>query len=1178
MYKNRHMAGLIAILLAIMLGVSPFATAQSTGVVSGFVFNDKNQDGFADSNEDALSDVEVALVKAEGESETAVSTTITNADGRFEFSGVADGSYYIKVLLPQGYLATPMAEGGSFLLPSAGSAARTPLFNALDGENLDLQLGASKKSAYIKVIAFGDENANGGRFSSEPLLSEALVEAIYEYGGAQYSIASALTDKTGTAYIKNMTPGTYRIAVTLPDPYIIGPMGQKQNLFYNCIVPQDSSRGLSEPFELSSGGSMGLAAGGVLTGKAEGQIYFDNNANGVKDSDEAGISGVLVSIENPASGVLREIVTDEEGRYLFDRLQEGSYLLSIELPEGMAFTKGGNVYSAFSSKASCNFNVTLGETTNMPPTGVLNAAKLTLKAFHDKQVNGVLDEGEFPFSGAKVILTADSETVEASTDKDGLAFFPVVPWGDINISLNLPEGQVFSLPSQEENGNFFGQHKAKSEDTKTISIKPGEEKKLLAAVTLPASISGTVFDDSNISGIYEEGEAFLSSVTVQAVNDSGEIIAEVQTDEKGQYVLSGLLPTQYKVRFALESPYIFSGESNTGAEMENKVVSQTPEYGETDVIELTAAEQLKAIDAAVFKSAVVNGSVLYGFEEEAFSNTLGGIEKVSVSLLDEDQNPVSQYTVAESDENGRFSLKGALPGNYYLKFTLPEGHVYSMPKLDASEFISDMFTLKSSEEKEFDTVYAVKTGSIKGQIFSDEDFDGVFSEKDIPLTGQYIKLVDSSGAENTAASDEHGNFEIKSLRPGNYKLNLSLPEEYLVSFAQNSLVEPALSNRSSTDIQLDMGADIVSDIAASPKKSIDVFTFYDNNLNAFKDDSDSPYQMGELSIYSERLNTKFDITTDASGKATIPELHIGDYNVKLKLPEDHVVLYPTAEFNDGTWEASFTVTQDTTDVSLAVVQFGGLSGSVWNIGGGQENISGIPVTLYYADGTAAGSAVSGQDGFFAFTNMYPGEYYIEAKLPSSFRFARSVDTQNRTSIIVSETEGNEKENGKSDAIMLNMGEYKTSQDIGMGAMGKLGDFAWLDLDGDGMQDEGEPGIPDLTIRVYQYGELAAETKTDAFGRYMFDSLYPGEYTIEALAPEELVSTLKQTEFILVASILEENQSGAVKAEGVMVPSDDANLNADLGFKLKTPGKYPANMMSLPKKDWTPLVPYEPTRR
>ena len=121
-------------------------------------------------------------------------------------------------------------------------------------------------------------------------------------------------------------------------------------------------------------------------------------------------------------------------------------------------------------------------------------------------------------------------------------------------------------------------------------------------------------------------------------------------------------------------------------------------------------------------------------------------------------------------------------------------------------------------------------------------------------------------------------------------------------------------------------------------------------------------------------------------------------------------------------------------------------------------------------------------------------------------------------------------------------------------------------------------IPDLAIRMYQYGELAAETKTDAYGRYMFDSLYPGEYTLVAIAPTELVSTRRQTEFILVGSILPENQTGEVKAEGVMVPSKARNLNADLGFKLVNPGVYPANMLNLPTKDWTPLVPYEPLRR
>ena len=147
---------------------------------------------------------------------------------------------------------------------------------------------------------------------------------------------------------------------------------------------------------------------------------------------------------------------------------------------------------------------------------------------------------------------------------------------------------------------------------------------------------------------------------------AGNIVSSTTSDENGNYTLSNLLPSEYKVRFVLKSPYIFSDASNTGAAMENKVVLQTPEYGETEAITLSPAENYLEVDAAVFKSALVNGSVLFGYPDEGFSGNLGGVEGVSVSLLDEDFMPVSEYTIASTDASGNFSLKGALPGKYYL--------------------------------------------------------------------------------------------------------------------------------------------------------------------------------------------------------------------------------------------------------------------------------------------------------------------------------------------------------------------------------------------------------------------------------------------------------------------------------------------------------------------------------
>ena len=50
----------------------------------------------------------------------------------------------------------------------------------------------------------------------------------------------------------------------------------------------------------------------------------------------------------------------------------------------------------------------------------------------------------------------------------------------------------------------------------------------------------------------------------------------------------------------------------------------------------------------------------------------------------------------------------------------------------------------------------------------------------------------------------------------------------------------------------------------------------------------------------------------------------------------------------------------------------------------------------------------------------------------------------------------------------------------------IGDFVWLDLDRDGIQDIGEPGISGVTVELYKCdGTLLASTVTDVNGLYYF---------------------------------------------------------------------------------------------
>lgn len=57
----------------------------------------------------------------------------------------------------------------------------------------------------------------------------------------------------------------------------------------------------------------------------------------------------------------------------------------------------------------------------------------------------------------------------------------------------------------------------------------------------------------------------------------------------------------------------------------------------------------------------------------------------------------------------------------------------------------------------------------------------------------------------------------------------------------------------------------------------------------------------------------------------------------------------------------------------------------------------------------------------------------------------------------------------------------------------IGNRVWGDVNGNGLQEEGEPGVPDIKIKLFKKsGELVGETFTDNGGYYFFDGLEAGD--------------------------------------------------------------------------------------
>lgn len=64
--------------------------------------------------------------------------------------------------------------------------------------------------------------------------------------------------------------------------------------------------------------------------------------------------------------------------------------------------------------------------------------------------------------------------------------------------------------------------------------------------------------------------------------------------------------------------------------------------------------------------------------------------------------------------------------------------------------------------------------------------------------------------------------------------------------------------------------------------------------------------------------------------------------------------------------------------------------------------------------------------------------------------------------------------------------------------GSIGSIVWIDYNKDGIQDNGEPGVPNITVNLYLCadGSSVATTTTDTQGNYLFENVGEDNYYIK----------------------------------------------------------------------------------
>ena len=1148
--KNLRLIAVSALICLLMLLAVAGAAAEMAGgaTVTGYVWLDSSGDGLRGGNESLLNRTEVTLERVVGSTTETVATVTTARDGLYSFTGLPAGDYCLAITLPNDHQFT-LHGLDSAALPASGRSGITPNFSVGENAVVTMDIGATKQASRLSMSAFEDQNANGGRMDSEPRVRDVTVNLMYDFGGKAYVIATETTNRTGECTFEDLSPATYYLSVTLPENFLPGPLGAKQSIYYNCLLPSKTNRCVSTVFTLSGKTSLGLSMGMVETGMASGSLWFDQDNDGARTASDRGLTEATVLLTSPEMSLTYDVAVNADGSYAIAHVMPGNYMLSVQLPDHMMFAPDDSAITDDARQGTVPVTVSAGQNALIAAVGAMPTTELSVFVYRDMDINGENNDGDTGYEGAIVAAYRNGALLrQAATDASGEALLSAIRGGSVEIVCTLKDGDIFTISGA---GNDFYSPGATKEIRIAAELPSGEATMLHAGVTQPATMSGDLYMSADNTGVYAPGSEMLAGFTVRAINENGEIAAETTTDAGGAFSFA-VLPSRHMARFLFIDPYIAAPYNETG----NVIEYQTQESGDTAYYDLTPGQALSGVRGALFAAGEVDGYVI--MDEPGVTT---GLEGVTATLLDEFGAPVSDFAYDVTDENGYFYIKGVLPGTYSILYTVPYNMAFTSPLTDQPEIESQPFVIEAMSRVKLPDVAAVRTGAVSGHVYhmlSKDNFAPL--EADISVTS-----VDTEAVYETRALDD-GEYILSGLRPGHYTLTVTLPDGYIVNEAPDSIIPLTLGSVASADFSIGLDENIIdADIVASLPASLEGKLYFDHDRSYDFGEADAP--VGGTVVSLVRGEEQYDLETDALGVFTASMLPPGDYSLTFALDSDCIVLTDGATQEGLVWSLPVTLPDNATATGneIGVLKYAEITGQIWNMDGTNDDVAGLTVSLMTADGTPIASAVTDEEGRYAFDSLYPGDYMLDTTPPAGCLFAREVDAAVRTSVILGTISGSK----QSVPFPLGMGEKLNGCDIGIGAIGGIGDLAWLDTDGNGMQDLGEPPMPGIQITLFQYGEQVAQTVTDAYGRYEIDNLYPGAYVMQVVMHDEIKATKHETEFPLVSSILPEESGTTVTVESVTVTSGRINRACDLGFALRKKNVYPDAMDQTPATDWRP---------
>ena len=753
---------------------------------------------------------------------------------------------------------------------------------------------------------------------------------------------------------------------------------------------------------------------------------------------------------------------------------------------------------------------------------------VSVYAYSDRNSNGLAEQSESPVANVIVcLLTEEGDTVAiVTTGSNGLAQFGGLPGGQYRIKAILPGGWAFGKKSTGEvYASLFGNSIAGEETSEPFTVDEYGTATPGISLSKCLHVNGACWFDSNIDGIYGDGEPALPGVRIELNGEKNGLHYETISGVDGTWYIDRVAPAAYQMTVYAPDGMMFTKAANRNgkktviardgtSKASRRVDLNDNENKDRQYIGFVWAGQISGI---CFQDANYNG--MYDEGELPMSGV-----KITIIRQKNDE----EFAVTYSGEDGRYVLTGLRGGTYKMRALLPQdgcdftktvsdplGNHFAARPGRRENFWKD-FVLADAQYREMN-VGVIYPGSITGTVYLDNDFSGTLNGKEKIVSGFLVKLLDGKGQTVTMDKTSiKGKYELVDVPPGEYTLSVTALKNYAFTKLGdgNVILNRTNGEGYSEPISIGLGENKKGlDIGMILPGTVSGSVFADRNDNGIRDDGEKGLPGVTVRLVGEE-GEAFRAEIDETGTYLFDAVMPGSYTLEYTLPDNAVFARVTKGGNTISGERSGTSEAFRMSSGVQVegpvcgaLTLGRIEGTAYMdhdgdgvMEDGEETTAGLQITLTPARAELEEITVTaGEDGTFVLKDLRPDEYKLTVSCEGNYVVSRTDNLK------LPLTAGRNTQTVK---LPVAMGAVWTGQQVGTVIPASVEGRLWLDENNNGLFDAGEatPAGYAVTITDDRTNKTFDTLYTNDEGRFATAGMIPGSFTLSFPLDEQTIAT------------------------------------------------------------------------